>query len=84
MIDERETIIRFGSEGGPVWVWTNIPAHARRLIRRGHKPTSIGRDAKTKAEVSWRFDLPERVPMSIFWPARRQAQVRLTSKGTGL
>lgn len=66
--DERETVIRIGQKSPEIRIWTNIPAHARRIRRRGINPTKIGLEIGTKAEISWDFDIPRnvRLPMGLF------------------
>ena len=55
---ERETVIRIGDDTDQASVWTCQPKIARRLQKRGVKPTEVSK--QDGREVAWRFLVPAR------------------------
>lgn len=55
---ERETTIRLGDDTDHASVWTCQPKVARRLQKRGVKPTEVSK--QDGREIAWRFLVPAR------------------------
>ena len=55
---ERETVIRIGDDTDQASIWTCQPKIARRLQKRGVKPTEVSK--QDGREVAWRFLVPAR------------------------
>jgi len=53
---ERETTIRLGDDSDHASIWTCQPKIARRLQKRGVKPTEVRK--QEGREIAWRFLVP--------------------------
>src|SRR3990172_5318800 len=74
--EERETTIRLGDDTDQASIWACQPKIARRLHKRGVKPTEVRK--QDGREISWRFVVPARW-VKISPPRRVTASNRATS-----